>query len=136
MKKILLGIIFLALFTACDDGDMPGIDGMWQLKTIEDTATHQTQPVDTIYFAFQRQAIFSYTVLHEKENKPATATYIYGYIDFPDNDHLHIQLDKSYESRKGDVLWKDTSVTYDIIQLNSKHLILSQNGSVYYFNKF
>lgn len=136
MKQLLfLMFIPFVFFTACSDGDMPAINGMWQLKTIEDSA-RAVQSVDTVFYAFQRQSIFSYTVLYEHENQPATATQIYGYIDFPDSDHLHIRLDENYYNQESFVLWKDTGVVYDIIRLDAKHLTLSQNGTCYYFNKY
>ncbi|MDR2691501.1 MAG: hypothetical protein LBB73_04280, partial [Dysgonamonadaceae bacterium] len=94
--KQLLFLIFtpLVFFATCSDGDKPAINGMWQLKAIEDSL--HTIPVDTIFYSFQRQSIFSYTILQEKESLPATTTVIYGFIDFPDNNHLHIQLDKNH----------------------------------------
>lgn len=131
MKQLLFAIfISFLFFVACSDGDNPAINGMWQLKTIVDGSDHAVQ-VDTIFYAFQRQSIFSYTVL-QQEN----ASIIYGFIDFPDNDHLHILLDKSYYSQASFVLWKDTGTVYDIIRLDAKHLTLSQNRIYYYFNKY
>jgi hypothetical protein len=136
MKKLLFLLsIILVFITACSDGDMSDINGMWQLKTIEDAGNHTVQPVDTIFYAFQRQSIFSYTILYEDDNNPATALQIYGFIDFPDNDHLHIQLDKAYHWRAPYVLWQDTAVIYDIVRLDSKSMILSQGGSIYNFKK-
>ena len=131
MKQLLFAIFIPFLFfVACSDGDNPAINGMWQLKTIEDS-TRAVQQVDTIFYAFQRQAIFSYTVLYGEE-----ASILYGFIDFPNNDHLHILLDKSYYSQASFVLWKDTGTVYDIIRLDAKHLTLSQSGTYYYFNKY
>jgi hypothetical protein len=132
MKNLVgLGIVLLTFFTACNDSSLPDINGMWQLKTIED-ANHQTQSVDTIFYSFQRQAIFSYTVVHQDKSDPP----IYGFIDFPDKDHLHILLDTGSEWQKEQVLWKEMNVTYEILLLNSKYMQLSQNGIVYSFNKF
>jgi hypothetical protein len=119
-------------FPACSDGDNPAINGMWQLKTIE--SPNHIQAVDTVFYAFQRQSIFSYTRLQEKENPPHIQ--IYGFIDFPASDRLHIQLDKRYYQFAPYVPWKDTAVIYDIIRLDAKRLILSENDTVYYFNKY
>jgi hypothetical protein len=131
MKQLLFAMFVPFLFfAACLDSDKPAINGMWQLKTIEDS-THTVQSVDTIFYAFQRQSIFSYTVLYRQEGFS-----IYGFIDFPDNDHLHIQLDKNYYLQAPNVLWKDTSIVYNIIRLDAKHLTLLQDGTFYYFNKY
>lgn len=134
--KHLLFLLFIPLvfFTVCSDGDKPAINGMWQLKTIENGL--HVQPVDTVFYSFQRQSIFSYTLLQEKESLPATYTVIYGFIDFPDDNHLHIRLDKNHYRQASCVLWKDTSVVYDIIRLDAKYLTLSQNGIFYHFNKY
>jgi hypothetical protein len=125
---------------------MPVINGMWQLKTIEDAGSHTIQSVDTIFYAFQRQSIFSYTILHEKEDQPASFQVVYGFIDFiPDNDHLRIQIDKNhYINDKGEkyyinlnlLLWKSEEITYTIVRLDSKCMILSQGGSIYNFKKY
>jgi hypothetical protein len=132
-RLFFLFVLFI-FFAACSDGDKPAINGLWQLKSIEDTGSHTVQPVDTVFYAFQRQSIFSYIRLQENENQPSVV--IYGFIDFPTPDHLHILLDKNYYETKSYVPWKDTSVIYDIIRLDAKRLTLSQNGTFYYFNKY
>jgi hypothetical protein len=114
---------------------------MWQLKTIQDE-NKNVETIDTIYYSFQRQAIFSCTLLHEKENEAATATVIYGYIDFPDNNHLHIQLDKNQKGEKYLLPWnwgEETPVSeliHDIVKLDSKNMVLSHNGKTYNFIKY
>jgi hypothetical protein len=137
LKQLLFGLAFLVSLATCSDGDKSAINGMWQLKAIEDS-THHIQPVNTIFYSFQRQSIFSYTILFEKENQPATSIVIYGFVDFPAQDYLRIQLDKSYYKQASSVLWKDTSVVYKIICLDAKHLTLlqEQDKTFYYFNKY
>jgi hypothetical protein len=142
---VLVGVVLFTFFTACNDDNLPDINGMWQLKTIEED-NHPTQTIDTIFYSFQRQAIFEYTLLHEEENLPATYTAICGYIDFPNNDHLHIQMDKSVFINKvtgekeyfqlDKLLWKEEETTYEINELNSKKLKLRQNGVDYNFIKY
>ncbi|MDR0733463.1 MAG: lipocalin-like domain-containing protein [Dysgonamonadaceae bacterium] len=132
MKQLLFAIFIPFLFlAACSDGDHPAINGMWQLKTIDD-GNNRVQQVDTVFYAFQRQAVFSYTILPQEENKSP----IYGYIDFPDRNRLHIQLDKNHYYQAKLTLWNDTSVVYDIHRLDAKQLVLSHNGSVYRFSKY
>jgi hypothetical protein len=143
MKKLFFFIFVpFAFLGACSDGDMPAINGMWQLKSIED-ANRTIQPIDTIFYAFQRQSIFSYTLLQEQENRPATSIVIYGFIDFPAHDRLHIQLDKDAKYYKNALLpwnWGEKSpendVIYDIVKLNSKNLILFHDKKTYYFVKY
>jgi hypothetical protein len=139
MKKLFFSsIIALVLFAACSD-DTSSINGMWQLKTIQDT-NGNIQSIDTVYYGFQHEEIFSYTILHERKDKPATAQIIYGYSDFPAEKQLHLQVDK-----KGDInvkikfltLWNnEPEITYDILQLEAKKLTLSHEGAVYHFIKY
>ena len=105
---------------------------MWQLKSVSDE-NGGLQTVDTLYFGFQRQAIFSYTVMNVSGN---SASVIYGYVDFPENGKLHILLDKRYEKPPSTWRWKDTSVTFDIEKINTGELVLKQEGMKYNFIKF
>jgi hypothetical protein len=137
---VLLLLAILVFSNACCDGDRPEINGMWQLKTIQDE-NRNSQIQDTIFYSFQRQSIFSYTQLHEKEGQPSRSTIVYGYIDFPDNNHLHILLDKIH--KQYDLLpWNwgkefpSNDVTYDLIKLDSKKLILFHDGKTYNFIKY
>jgi hypothetical protein len=130
-------MITLLCLSSCVDFDLPNINGMWQLKTIQDENAH-VQAIDTIFYGFQRQAIFSYTLLHEKEKTAATAEVIYGYVEFPDSKQLHIQLDEK-ENWKKNVLWLwegENNVIYDIVKLDSKKMVLSRNNKTYNFVKY
>jgi hypothetical protein len=107
---------------------------MWQLKTIQDE-NKNIQKVDTIFYSFQRQAIFSYTIL---TGTSSDLPVIYGYVDFPAKDKLHIQLDRMYEqtSEPDRMLWKGMQTEYDILKLTSKEMILEQEGKLFNFIKF
>ncbi|MDR0799490.1 MAG: lipocalin-like domain-containing protein [Dysgonamonadaceae bacterium] len=132
MKKLFFALTFsLLFFTTCLDRNLPDVNGMWQLKTIEDE--QGSHAVDTIFYSFQRQAIFSYTVLYPPERWPMEKEILYGYIDFPASDQLHIQLDPRYHIIKNLTLWKDTAVTYTIKELNTHRLVLSHSGVTYHF---
>jgi hypothetical protein len=139
-KQWLWGILLVPLLISCLDFDLPRVNGMWQLKTIQDENAN-VQVVDTIYYSFQRQAIFSYTILNGDISKPYSTVVIHGYVDFPDQDKLHIQIDKliapgylAYLEDK--ILWNGMETDYDIVKLNSKEMILGQNGKLYKFIKF
>ncbi|GHT42294.1 hypothetical protein FACS189437_10130 [Bacteroidia bacterium] len=138
MKKRWFPGIFLFFFlVSCLDPDLPHINGMWQLKTIVDEKGN-VQAVDTIYYSFQRQAVFSYTVLNANPANPDPTELFYGYIDFPAENKLHILIDEKYiwEASLALMLWHDRQTTYDILKLNSKELILGQDGTQYNFIKF
>ncbi|MDR0682252.1 MAG: lipocalin-like domain-containing protein [Dysgonamonadaceae bacterium] len=129
-------IIILFCFSSCLDFNLPNVNGMWQLKTIQDE-NENIQTVDTIFYSFQRQAIFSYTILQEKENEAETSILIYGFIDFPDNDQLHIQLDEKQKNLAHLLIWEGKSdVTYNIVKLDSKKMVLFNDGKTYNFIKY
>jgi hypothetical protein len=134
--------VLIAVFQACSDGDRPEINGMWQLKTIQEE-NQNAQTVDTVFYSFQRQSIFSYTLLYEQEGKASTTVVIYGYIDFPEQNRLHIQADKDSRYYENALLpWNwgkekpENDVTYDIIKLDSKKLVLFHDGKTYHFIKY
>jgi hypothetical protein len=138
-KRLLWGMILFPLLVSCLDVNLPNVNGMWQLKTIQDE-NGQTQKVDTVFFSFQRQAIFCCTILNGDTSNYAYPTLIvYGYIDFPVKDKLHIQLDKMYDEPllyQEVLLWEGIQTEYDIVRLSSKELILRQDEKRYNFVKF
>jgi hypothetical protein len=110
---------------------------MWQLHTIQDE-NNRIEMVDTIFYAFQRQTLFSYTIIDEEVGR---SDQIYGYIDFPDNDHLHILLDERFHDCCRPAIWevngkRQIAITYAIVRLDSKHLTLSHDKKTYHFTKF
>ncbi|GHT04089.1 hypothetical protein FACS189423_06250 [Bacteroidia bacterium] len=134
-KRWFPGIVGLLFLISCLDPDLPHINGMWQLKTIADEGGN-VQTVDTAFYSFQRQALFSYTLLNGNMNLPEPTQIVYGYIDFPAENKLHIQIDANQYDLLFLLPWHDQQVTYDILKLNSKELILGQDGTHYNFIKF
>ncbi|MDR1763823.1 MAG: hypothetical protein LBR64_07745 [Dysgonamonadaceae bacterium] len=133
MNKLLpLLFVLLACF-ACNEEDTCSINGFWQLKTIE-TEGVEPAKIDTVFLGFQRGAIFSYTILHERENEPSTSDILFGYIDFPTADCLHLLMDGNYDT--GMMLWKDREITFDVLKLSTKQLILKNEKTVYNFEKY
>lgn len=130
LKRITF-LTFLSIFCSCTNSDLPNINGMWQLKSAKDTEGN-IYNVDTIFYSFQRQSIFSYTLLENKD----TAIILYGYIDFPSNNLLHIKMDKKNGYSLNYLPWKSEEITYEILKLSSSELILSCNDSIYNFKKF
>ena len=137
IKKILFFFSIVCSFYACVDNDIPNANGMWQLKTIEDKSGNKNS-VDTIFYSFQRQVIFSYTLLTKNEIGQDFAEVIYGYADYPDSKTMRIKIDKSYDkpSKTELLLWKNSEVIYEIIKLNSKEMILGYEEERYSFIKF
>ncbi|WP_280698248.1 lipocalin-like domain-containing protein [Dysgonomonas sp. PH5-45] len=136
MKRVLylcLGLLFLLV--SCNDDSEHRMNGMWQLKTVEDTNGNTTH-VDTVYYSFQRQAVFSFThLINENE-----AEVYYGYVDFPADDKVQISIDQRY--RVDDFLkysgWTDFDNTFIIKKVDGKRLVLLSevDKKTYTFKKY
>ena len=142
MKKIVLFFCLLmpVLLVSCDIYKNYELDGMWQLKTVQDIDGKVVQ-VDTVYYSFHREITFSFTVL---EN-PKQALYpFYGYIDMPSGNKVHVLIDNKWkdDNRIERFLrlsgWSSADVTFDIKKYNSSDLVLfdAGNGKTYTLKKF
>ena len=143
MKKVLFFYLLLpVLILSCDGIDQYKsykLDGMWQLKTVQDIDGNKIH-VDTVYYSFQRETIFSFTVL----NNSKSASVIYGYVDMPSDDKVHVLIDdkssgddnfKRFLSLSG---WSAADVVFNIKKYNKSNLVLfdSGNGKTYTLKKF
>jgi len=136
MKKLRLLSIFLICFLAsCTNSHLPDVDGMWQLKTIEDAAGH-VQTVDSVYYSFQKQRLFTYTQLSGGPMQFDPTLIVYGYVDFPANDRMFIHIDASGAGYVSVLPWHSESVTYTILKLTSKEMVLEDEGDIYRFINF
>lgn len=136
MRNFSMILLILLTFYSCLDRDLPNVNGMWQLKTIEGK-NQAIQTVDTIYYSFQRQAVFSYTLLNQGKTKATSAVVFYGYVNFPDNNTLSIAMDEIYKDTFFDDYPRiEKEMNFDILHLSSKKMTLSYNGEIYNFIKF
>jgi hypothetical protein len=136
-SSLLLGALLLPLLLAsCLDADTPHIDGLWQLKSIH-TADNRTLPIDTLYYSFMlKRNEFSFITLRDQSTEPEQAETRYGYVDFPTKNQIHILMDSSYGWEIRLFPWNNIEVTYNIIKLNSKEMILQDNDETYHLIKF
>jgi hypothetical protein len=119
------------------DRDLPDVDGMWQLKTIE-SSTGQIRTVDTMYYSFQAQKLFSFTELTADPSKNQLISILYGYVDFPSKDRMVIRLDPAYKELSHLLPSGSESTSYFIQKLTSKEMILEseKERDIYRFIKF
>ena len=134
-KHVFLSIFLLFSLVSCIDSNLPDVDGMWQLKTIEDK-TGYTQTVDTIYYSFQKQRLFSFTQLNEGPMLFEPIFIMYGYVDFPAKDRMVIQMDPAHGLFFPLLPWGSEYITYSIQRLTSKEMVLENDGDIYRFIKF
>ena len=139
-NKLLFSILIALLFVSCYNYKNYRLDGMWQLKTIQD-ANGNKNTVDTVYYSFQRETVFSFTVL---ENPSYTNYPFYGYVDMPSGNKVHVLIDnnsagndnfKRFLSISG---WSSADIVFDIKKYNHTNLILfdSGNSKTYTLKKF
>ena len=158
MKKLFFALIFSGLLlVSCNDPSLPIIDGMWQLKTLETKEGKQT--IDTIFYSFQYQRLFSVTILNADNIKtwsPNDPTVIfYGYTHFSGENQLTLELNVPENlypvdrvNFKHEDYWQfipwatpdkvKSSSDLTIQKHSSKSLVLKHNdtGDIYSFIKF
>ncbi|MDR1526949.1 MAG: lipocalin-like domain-containing protein [Dysgonamonadaceae bacterium] len=136
MKKYeLLSTLLSCFFVSCIHTDTPDINGMWQLTSIQDR-TGCTQTIDTIYYSFQGQKLFTCTLLNAGPLYSDPTIVLYGYVNFPAQNQLHIQMDQWTAPYLSFLPWRSESVNYFIRKLTSKEMILEDDGVIYRLNKF
>ena len=132
-KRILfcLAIMLSGIHACSDDIEFP-IDGMWQLKAIEENGI--TTPVDTVFYSFMKGTVFSYTIL----KTPDVANVFYGYIDALSEKEILIKVDDKYFFERDFIEnsdWEEQQQIFGIESINSRKLILSYGEKTYSFNK-
>lgn len=135
MKKILLAGLLLVLTLSCVDRSLPRVDGFWQLKTIEKTDTGEELSIDTIFFGFQRQTLFSHTTVSEIPNYEEP---IYGYISFPSEKQITIEIHGPQQTPKylEQLFWNKAEATFDIRTITSKKMQLQHENIIYHLIKY
>ena len=139
MKKILLFCLFPVLLFSCgyqvDFYKDYKFNGMWQLKTVQYKDVNGNEicvNVDTVFYSFQREIMFSLTVL----KTPKQAEYpFYGYVDILSGNQVRLTADsrnnndshiKRFLEYSG---WSSPSVDFDVIKYNKSDLILFDGGN-------
>ena len=159
MKKVLLySTLSALLLISCENFRNYDLDGMWQLKTIEDPSgsINHTDTVfrniDSVFYGFQRECVFSYTLIPKFAFNP-----FYGYIINTSDNKIHIQMDKRrydnyYNDPDKEELdyindfkrfldlsgWSSADIIFEIKKYDKSNLILFDpgNGKIFTFKKF
>lgn len=136
MKKYLLfsilPVFLFLLSVSCDRYKNYKLDGMWQLKTVKDANGNESQ-VDTVFYSFMREVIFSLTVT--SDNSKSTLYPFYGYIDMPSDNKVHVLLNNiSSDPDRTELFlslsgWSSADITFDIKQYDSSNLVLFDSGT-------
>ena len=134
-KHTFFSSLLLCFLVSCIIRDLPDVDGMWQLKTIENK-TGDIQTIDTVYYNFQSQRLFAYTQLNTLPMQSDSTLIIYGHVCFPAKDRMFIQMDSSQEGWFWMLPWQSQNISYFIRKLTSKEMILENEGDIYRFIKF
>ncbi len=142
MKKFLLlivSVMFIISLYSCSDDNEHLLNGQWQLNTISDHNNDNIQYVDTVYYSFQRAAVFSFTVVnrydhHNKDGKGVS----YGYVDFPAENKVHILIDRAFANENFLHLsgWDSCDKIFNIDSADKFYLVLSDDEKIYTFKRF
>lgn len=131
---ILFLCLLLASFISCNNDTPHQLNGMWQLKSVANEDKTIVN-VDSLFYSFQNERIFSFTILKNENH----AEVYYGYINFPTDNSIHIAIDKNYQ--KDEFLeysgWNGFQETFSL-EINNKELTLvsETNQKIYYLRKF
>jgi hypothetical protein len=123
MKKMFfLLLATMILFITCSDDIQHEMNSFWQLQEVI-YPDGTVSMMDSIFYAFQREILFSFTVMNDEE----ISSISYGFIQYPASDYIIITMDTSglsigtMKNVKNDFLirsgWNDYSDTFNI-QLN------------------
>ena len=114
---------------ACDNEvTTPKLVGKWQLKTIEKNGV--ITPVDTVWYNFQSESVFSVQVFVAQEDTVWMTT---GMKTQKDNV-LTIEIEEG--SYTGYLDWSNAIRSFSIEKLNKKNMILISEEEKYSFIKF
>lgn len=134
MKNILITVVCLLAFCGCSNDIDDQMDGYWQLKTINEGG--QVSQIDTVFYAFQRKALFSYTLTTQSDPNETIVTY--GYIEYPSEKELLITIDQ--HNAFDDFLiyagWNSYEEKFTIESVNKKNLVLKNGNKTYFFKRF
>ena len=137
MKKIIYILLVSTTLIACDKVYINGdLDGMWQLKMVENNNDASTTYHKNIYYSFQRNLTFISrqdetnnplrylgNLYYDEQEKSVT---INGLRNFPYEKYVATLNDLKQ------FMIFDTNTTFNIIELDNEQLIMEWNNYRYY----
>ncbi|GEM_PF-1272622 len=144
MKKNIFWIFLVSLLTgACSDDIPDRLNGYWQLKDITNAATEEVTPVDSVFYSFQHERLFSFTVSYKADSSRIS----YGTISFPEENIVQITMDTILLEANGDYKnvapdflqvsgWESHQKAFFIDVGDKKRLKLYDDKNLYSFKKY
>ena len=131
--KLLIVVLVAFVYYACSNETSHKINGYWQLQ-------HVTYPngkiefVDTVFYAFQNQAVFSFTTLINADSTSIS----YGYLDLPEENQIYIKMDLNHSDPDFLTLsgWASTNETFVIDFQGNKMEMIDSQERVLQFKRF
>lgn len=126
-------LVSVCLYSCGDDFQESGIEGRWQLNTIESVDSKEIIRVDTVFYSFKKN-VFEYLKL----TSPVQYFHCFGNYE-TNGDRLNIKIDKdSFEPSGCDTCfdWSSTEKSFLINKHTSSKLELESEGIVYSFRKY
>ena len=129
MKKFHLIYFAFILCFSCNDIPTSELIGKWQLKTVEKNGIET--PVDTVWYNFQSEAIFSIQVYVPQQD----TVYVLLGMRSQEGDVVSIELESESYIDYSD--WNSLNRSFTIDNVSRKKLVLSsEEGYIYSFIKF
>lgn len=129
---VLLFLLASSFFYSCDGGDSK-MNGYWKLTSIK--LPDQTElAVDSQFYAFQKEEVFSFTRLLSGKQ----SDICYGYADYPDKEHVHIVIDQNHTSLDFPTVshWNSFDALFEIKTNTTGSLILEKGDTLFILKKF
>ena len=127
-------VVFVALICySCSDEMSHTINGYWQLNQVT-YPNGRIELVDTVFYAFQKQTVFSFTTLINADSTCIS----YGYIDLQEENRIRILMDLNHSDPDFLALsgWTSTDETFSVdIQKNKMNMVDSRER-VLQFKRF
>ena len=130
MKGWFIFLFIISLFVGCDNVTLNPLLGKWQLKTVEKNG-EITNPVDTVWYNFQSQSIFSIQIYDPQQNRYRE------FVGLRKQEDKVISISLIDEGAIAFSDWNSINRSFTIININRRRLLLqSEEGYRYSFDNF
>lgn len=142
MKKVIyILLVLVSMLAACDKVYINGdLDGMWQLKKVENTNESAVEYPKDIYYSFQRNLTFI-----SKQNETDIPLRYLGNLYYSEQDKsvtingLRNFPDEAYVATLDDLkqfMLFDTNIIFKISTLDKEQLIMEYGNYRYYLRRW
>jgi hypothetical protein len=132
----LIVVVAAFLSYACSDEISHKVEGYWKLQQVV-SPDGDIQKVDTIFYGFQKQTAFSFTVLVSPD--AMYQYYAYGYLYFPESNKIRIKMELNSDNLDAFLQysgWSSSDETFLIDINGNKMRLVDSKERTFYFIKY